>query len=85
MKFIATKFSARCQHKEEIVTTKKLLSRQMKHEEGINSIPIRDLLSRPEVKEQHKKNTTTNKFMLQHNEKHNVESLLLQNLLLSRH
>ena len=72
---VATKFSAGCQHKEEIVATKKLLSRQMKQEEGKNSIATRDLLSRQEVKEQYRKNTATYKFMFQHNEKHKAESL----------
>ena len=79
-----TNFSVGCQHKEEIVATKKLQSRQMKQEEGINSIVTRDLLSRKEVKEQYKKNTAPDNFMLQHNEKHKVESLSGQNPLLSR-
>ena len=62
--YVATKFSAGCQHKEEIVATKKLLSRQMKQEEGINFVATMDILSQQEVKEQYKKNTATNKFML---------------------
>ena len=43
--YVVTKFSVGCQHKEEIVAIKKLLSLQMKQEEGINSIGIRYLLS----------------------------------------
>ena len=57
------------------MVTRKLLSRQMKQEEGRNSIVTRDLLSRQEIKEQYKKNTATYKFMLQHNEEHKAESL----------
>ena len=61
--YVATKFSAGCQHKEEIVATKMLLSL-----EGRNSIAIRYLLSRQEIKELYRKNTVTDKFMFQHNE-----------------
>ena len=43
--YVATKFSAGFQHKEEIVTTKKLLSLQMKQEEGKNSVATRYLMS----------------------------------------
>ena len=39
-------FSARCQHQEEFVATKKLPSRHMKQAESINSFATRDLLSR---------------------------------------
>ena len=39
-------FSAGCQHKEEFVMTKKLLSQQMKQAESRNSVATRDLLSR---------------------------------------
>ena len=74
-----------CRDKEAPVATKKLLSRQKKQEEGINSIVTRDLLSQQEVKEKYKKNTTTDKFMLQQNEKHNAESLSRQNPLMSPH
>ena len=38
-------FSAGCQHQEEFVATKKLLSSQMKQEESRNSVATRDLLS----------------------------------------
>ena len=48
--YVATKFSAGCQHKEEIVATKKLLSLKMKQEEGRNSVVTRYLLSRQEIK-----------------------------------
>ena len=48
---VATKFSARCQHKEEIVGSNKLLSRQIKQEEDRNSVMTRDILSQQEVKE----------------------------------
>ena len=65
--YVATKFSTRCQHKEEIIATKKLLSLQMKQEEGRNFVATRYLLSRQEIKEQYRKNTATDKFMLQHN------------------
>ena len=65
--YVTTKFSAGCQHKEEIVATKKLLLPQMKQEEGRNSVATRYLLSRQEIKEQYRKNTATDKFMLQHN------------------
>ena len=41
----------------------------MKQEEGRNSIATRDLLSRQEVKDQYRKNTTADKFMLHHIEK----------------
>ena len=49
--YVATKFSAGCQDKEEIVMTKKLLSRQIKQEEDKNYVVIRDILSQEEVKE----------------------------------
>ena len=39
-------FSAECQHQEEFVVTKKLLSRQMKQVERRNSVATRDLLLR---------------------------------------
>ena len=39
-------FSARCQHHEEFVATKKLMSRQIKQAERRNFIATRDLLSR---------------------------------------
>ena len=71
--------------KKVYVATKKLLSLKMKQEEGKNYIATMDLLSRQEVKEQYRKNTTTDKFMLQHNEKHKAESLSQQNPLLLRH
>ena len=48
--YVVTKFSAESQHKEEIVATKKLLSLQIKHEEGINSVMTRYLLSRQKIK-----------------------------------
>ena len=44
--YVATKFSAGCQHKEEIVAANKLLSLQMKQEEGINFVVTSYLLSR---------------------------------------
>ena len=72
---VVIKFSAGCQHKEEIVATKKLLSRQMKQEEGRNSVATRDLLSRQEVKDQYRKNIVIDKIMLLHNEKHKAKSL----------
>ena len=80
-----TKFSIGCQHKEEIVATKKLMLLQMKQEEGRNFVVTRYLLSRQEIKEQYRKNTATYKFMLQHNEEQKAESLSRQNPLLSRH
>ena len=83
--YVVIKFSAGCQHKEEIIVTKKLLSLQMKQEEGRNSITTRYLLSRQEIKEQYKKNNATDKFMLQHNEEQKAESLSRQSPLLSRH
>ena len=43
--YVATKFLVGSQHKEEIVATKKLLSLQMKQEEGKNSVATRYLLS----------------------------------------
>ena len=55
--------------------TKKLMSLQMKQEEGSNFVVTMYLLSRQEFKEQYKKNTATYKFMLQHNEEHKAESL----------
>ena len=61
-KFMLRQFLAGCQNKEEIVTTKKLLSLQMKQEEGRNSVATKYLLSRQEIKEQYKKNTTTDKL-----------------------
>ena len=73
--YVVTKFSAGCQHKEEIVATKEFLLLQMKQEEGRNSVTTRYLLSRQEIKEQYWKNTATYKFMLQHNEEHKAESL----------
>ena len=66
------------------VETKKLLPRQMKHEEGINSITTRYLLSQQEIKEQCRKNTEKDKFMLRHNEKQKTESMSQQNHLLLR-
>ena len=57
--YVATKFLAGCQHKEEIVATKKLLLLHMKQEEGKNSVATRYLLSRQEIKKQDKKNTAT--------------------------
>ena len=48
--------------------TKKLLLLPMKQEEGRNFVATRYLLSRQEIKEQYRKNTVTDKFMLQHNE-----------------
>ena len=47
--YVATKFSAGCQHKEEIVTTKKLLSLQMKQEEGRNFVATRYFMLRQEI------------------------------------
>ena len=83
--YVATKFSAGCQHKEEIVATKKLLSQKIKQEEGRNYVVTRDILSQQEVKEQYRKNTATNKFMLHHNEEQKAESLSRQNPFMSRH
>ena len=74
-----TKFSAGCQHKEEIVATKKFMSLQMKQEEGRNSITTRYLLSRQEIKKQYRKNTAKEKFMLRHNEEQKAKSLSRQN------
>ena len=84
-KFMLRQFLAGSQNKEEIVTTKKLLSLQMKQEEDRNFVATKYLLSRQEIKEQYGKNTATYKFMLQHNEEHKAESLSRQNPLLSRH
>ena len=47
--YVATKFSAECQHKEKIVATKKLLSLQMKQEEGRNFVATRYFLLRQEI------------------------------------
>ena len=82
--YVATNFLAGCQHKEESVATKKLMSLQMKQEEGRNSVTKRYLLSRQEIKKQYRKNTATNKFMLQHNEKHKEKSMSQWNPLMSR-
>ena len=44
--YVATKFFlAGCQHQEESVVTKKLLSRQIKQAESRNYVAIRDSLS----------------------------------------
>ena len=42
-------------------------------------------MSQREIKEQHRKNTATDKIMLRHNEKKKAESMLRHNLLMSRH
>ena len=41
-------------------------------------------MSRQEIKEQYRKDTATNQFMLRHNEKYKAKSMLGHNLLLSR-
>ena len=68
-----------------MVTTKKLLSLQMKEEEGRNSVATRYLLSQQEIKEQYRKNNTIDKFMFQHNEEQKEKSMSRQNPLMSRH
>ena len=79
------KFSVGCQHKEEIVATKKLMSLQMKQKEGRNYVVTRYLLLRQEFKKQYRKNIATDKFMLQHNEEQKAKSMWRKNPLLSRH
>ena len=49
-----------CRDKEAPVATNE-------QEESRNSVVTRYLLSRQEIKEQYRKNTATDKFMLQHN------------------
>ena len=83
--YVVTKFSIGCQHKEEIAATKKLMSLQMKQEEGRNSVTTRYLLSPQEFKKQYRKNIAIDKFMLQHNEEQKAKSMSRQNPLLSRH
>ena len=62
--YVAAKFSARCQHKEEIIATKKILSLQMKQEERRNFVVTRYLLSQQEIKKQYRNSTATGRFML---------------------
>ena len=50
-----------------------------------NSVATRYLVSRQEIKEQYRKNTATNQFMLRHIEKYKAKSMSRQNLLMSRH
>ena len=81
--YVARNFSVGCQHKEEIVATKKFLPLQMKQEEGRNFVSTSYLLSWQEIKEQYRKNTVTDKFMLQHNEEHR-QNLCRDRILLCR-